>query len=1135
MIRMTKIVAIATTALFALGFFSCSNVQDNSALAIPFGMTVADDNAAYLTLSLDDVSVTKTLLPDVQGAVFDSLVLKGTKQDESQKTLGSWESVADMQSASIPLEVGTWTFDLSATSGGSSFCGTLQKEIVSGQNSLLFSLALDDIGSGPGSFSLALSFDGAANAQNVSRVAASLENMDKTIVSGYEPTDIAVFNNSVTFSGSQIAAGTYRVKIRFYASVNGVDAEIASWSELVQIVSGFDSSASRTIESFDELYTITYELNGGSFTTGAFVPETFTRRSNVTLPSLENVLRNDSAYGGTYKALGWYTDENCAAGNEITSVENIAQNITIYAKWPTVYTITYNLNGGGFANGYAPREKFIQSDIVELAEAQNVLRDYYIFNGWYTDENCSAESKITTLENGADNITVYAKWMPQKYTITYNFAYKLIKLTYTVEDDVSLVEPSEDGVSFTEWWFEDAECATQVIKGWKAGERHSDINLYAKSIVVESVDVDSIFAKIKNMKKSGVVKASGTFNAAVIREVNEALKQLYSSKPDILVTLDLSEVQGLSSLESASSSNDSCSFYGCANLKQVVLPSREFYIGAKAFYGCTGLERIILPSGVTHIERNAFEGCVCLKSVTVPDSVTVIGEGAFSGCSSLEEITLPFVGGYTDDETFYSKEVRLFGFIFGKDSYDGGTATEQIYEFRDNTVNVRKQSSVFYIPASLKKVILTNEVVIPPYAFNNCKEITSIVIPETVTDICTCAFYNCLSLDNINIPDSVERLYSSSYIFNGSCIFYCPNATNIKIGKIAEKKGAIPGLFNGNAVKNVSFSESVTKIGDYVFYGARAPLNIQWSSNITSIGNHAFENAAGLINFVIPNCITSIGEYIFSGCPKLKSVTFHSGITKIPSHAFSGCSSLETMTIPDTITSLGDYIFSDCANLQSVTFPNGITKIPYGTFSGCVNFKTVTIPSGLTSIGDKAFLDCSNLTFEDLPSFDNVTEIGWQAFMNCASLRRINIPSGLKRIPGEFCKGCSNLSYINWAKPSAIESIQTSAFENCTALGPSLTFPQSLETIGEKAFKDCTSLETLRFGRAIKSFGPYRFDGCTNLKSAIFEDTTSLWAYRDEHGNLPYYLVSGELPMEDDGKENLIMLKANDEYEYYRK
>ncbi len=1021
MTRMTKVITTVTTAFFALGLFSCSNFQDSGAIAVPFVAPTFDANAAYLTLSLDDASVSKTLLPDVQSAVFESLVLKGTKQGGAQRTLGSWASAAAMQSASIPLELGTWTFNLSAASGGSSFSGTLQKEIVSGQNSLLFSLALDDIGGGPGSFSLALSFDGAANAQNVSRVVASLENMDKTIVSGYEPKNLAISNNAVTFSGSQITAGTYRAKIKFYASVNGVDTEIASWSELVQIASGFDSSASRTIESFDELYTITYELNGGSFAPGTVAPETFTRRSAA------------------------------------------------------------------------------------IALPQSVARDYYTFSGWHTDSTCSAESKITAIGNGDENVTLYAKWTAKKYTITYNFVHKLIKSTYTVEDDVSLVEPSEEDISFIEWWFEDAECAMQTITGWKAGERHSDINLYAKYNVSATGDSNNIVAKIKNMTKSGTVKATGIFSADVIRKINAALKELHSSKPDILVTLDLSEVQGLSGLEEASSLNNYCSFYECVNLKQVILPSGEFSIGA-----------------------NAFKGCVGLKNVTVPDSVKSIGEGAFSGCSSLEKITLPFVGKYAADEV-KSCEEWLFGYIFGKNSYDGGTATKQKYEVYSPTGGHvwYEEEPTFYIPASLKKVVLTSNAIIPRYAFYNCKEITEVVIPETTTKIGHYAFNYCLSLDNINIPDSVEVIEGEA--------FYHTNAVNIKIGKIAEKGVSLSGLFSGNVTKNVSFSEGVTKIGDGLFKNSEAPLNIQFSSNITSIGNHAFENASGLTDFVIPNSIESIGEYIFSGCSNLKSVTFPSGITEIPSHAFSGCSSLETMTIPDSITSLGDYIFSDCANLKSVTFPNGITEIPNGTFSGCANFKTIIIPSGLTSIGNYAFSGCTALKYDSLPSFDNVTKIGWCAFENCASLWRINIPYGLKYIPSGFCKGCSKLSYIYWSKANDIESIGESAFENCTALEFSLTFPVSLKKIGKKAFQGCTSLTTLKFDTEINAIEACAFNGCSSLKSAEFKDTTSLWYWKDEEGKPAPYIGDVGSPMETDVKENAKALLRITDYGLYRK
>lgn len=799
MTRMTKIISTVTTALFALGLFSCSNFQDDNSVLVHFEAATTDGYAAYLTLSLDDASVSKTLLPGVRTAVFENFVLKGTRQGESQKTLGSWTSTVDMQSASVPLEVGSWTFDLRATSGGSSFSGTLQKEIVSGQNKLLFNLVLDDVGSGFGSFGLLLYF----NTQNVSRVVASLENMDKTIVTGYEPKDLRIATNAVAFRGSQITAGTYRAKIKFYASDKGIDTEIASWSEVVQIASGFNSTAVRTIESFDELYTITYELNGGQFAAGTIIPEKFTRRSaaitlpeitnvvcddpkyggsykaigwytdenctagneitnienvaqNITvyakwpvlytitynlrggsfasgyvprekfiqgdvveLPEFENVLRDDSNYGGTYKAIGWYTDENCSAGNEITSVENITQNITVYAKWPPVYTITYNLKGGAFAIGYAPREKFIQSDMIELPDAENISRECYIFGGWYTDENCTEENKITSIKNKSGNINVYAKWTPVIYKITRWLGVYSSETTYTVDDDVTLDEPQDEGVSFV-GWYEDESYAGNSVTGWNAGERHDDITLYADYTMSANMNVDenSIVRIISMMKSSGTITATGEFNKEDIKSVRDALIKLNKVRSDILVTLDMSNVSFVVTpypgydYDPIAIYNDA--FSGCESLEAIVIPSNVECIGQHAFYKCSSLKSVNIPNTVKTIEDGAFSVCELLESINIPDSVTKIGQEAFFKCLSLKSVTIP--GGVT----------KMGAWIFSDCS-------------------------------ALEKVVLRNGLKTVP-SLDGCSSLKDITIPDSVTFIAEGNFSNCTALETITISGNVNLI-----------------------------------------------------------------------------------------------------------------------------------------------------------------------------------------------------------------------------------------------------------------------------------------------------------------------------------------------------------------------------------------
>ena len=173
----------------------------------------------------------------------------------------------------------------------------------------------------------------------------------------------------------------------------------------------------------------------------------------------------------------------------------------------------------------------------------------------------------------------------------------------------------------------------------------------------------------------------------------------------------------------------------------------ETYVSPYAFEGCQNLKSVIIGDSVTSIGSFAFYRCWSLTSIEIPDSVTSIGFSAFSGCNRLTEITLPFVGA-TKDGTGYTH----FGYIFGS------------FNYGDNS---------YYVPSSLKTVIITGGTSIGSYAFEDCSSLTSIVITDSVTTIGDEAFLRCSSLASIVIPDSVTGI--------GSCAFYdCTSLTSIK-------------------------------------------------------------------------------------------------------------------------------------------------------------------------------------------------------------------------------------------------------------------------------------------------------------------------------------------------------------------
>ncbi|MBO4859539.1 MAG: SUMF1/EgtB/PvdO family nonheme iron enzyme [Treponema sp.] len=392
----SKIIQFITFSILLISVLSCSNFMKNKAT-----------EKSYITLRLKETE--RTVFPVVES--LTNLELKGKKFGGTEKTLGTWNTIDEMQSAMIPISTGEWTFTLTAKAGeadGTTLSGTIEKQIVLGVNTLSFVLSISDDGAGDensiGSFNITLNYANANNANNVSYANASLEDMDGTIVESKQLTPSS--SKTVTFESSNISVGTYRAIIKFYATKNGASFEIGNYRELVQISNGLTSSATRQIESFENVYTITYYLNGGSLAAGSIQQETFTRKTNVVLPSLEK---------SYYTFVGWYTDKDCSNGNEISIISNITKNISVYAKYtPIEYSITYNLNGGtNPADTIATYT--IESSTITLPTP---TKSDYVFRGWFEEEDFSGTKKTSISKGSHDPKILYAKWL-KKCTVSF--------------------------------------------------------------------------------------------------------------------------------------------------------------------------------------------------------------------------------------------------------------------------------------------------------------------------------------------------------------------------------------------------------------------------------------------------------------------------------------------------------------------------------------------------------------------------------------------------------------------------------------------------------------------------------------------------------------------------------------------
>ena len=127
----------------------------------------------------------------------------------------------------------------------------------------------------------------------------------------------------------------------------------------------------------------------------------------------------------------------------------IIENVTIEAWYDiATYNIIYNLNGGSINPWANPEEYTIYNLEIEL---ENPTRDQYIFKGWLLNDKL-----ITKLSEGTyGNLVLTAQWEAIEYDITYVLNGGENHLNnpnkYTIEDEITLLEPTKIGYTFNGW------------------------------------------------------------------------------------------------------------------------------------------------------------------------------------------------------------------------------------------------------------------------------------------------------------------------------------------------------------------------------------------------------------------------------------------------------------------------------------------------------------------------------------------------------------------------------------------------------------------------------------------------------------------------------------------------------------
>ena len=382
-----------------------------------------------------------------------------------------------------------------------------------------------------------------------------------------------------------------------------------------------------------------------------------------------------------------------------------------------------------------------------------------------------------------------------------------------------------------------------------------------------------------------------------------------------------------------------------------------------AYYGQA--EQLTVPAeldghAVSKLGGVCFAENAVLRSVTIPDTVTEIGRNPFLGCPCLTEIivsqdhpTLATIGGVLFHKPTKTLVTYPCAFII------------PAYEVPQGILAIGEDA---FFGSPLTSVILPDTLTdVRDMAFRKCQALESVVLPESVTYIGMSAFNECAALRSINIPAGVKDICD----------------------------GAFAGCWS---LQSVALPEGLQTIGDYAFSGCENLTAFTFPSTVGVLGSGVFEGCHGLTEIVLPDTLRILYGNPFPNCSKLteivvspdhptlatidgvlfmkadkrlvcypraltaESYAVPQGIRVIGKQAFYVNTVLKEIILPDTLEEIGMEAFSNTNELESIVLPDGLKEVGVWAFLYCRKLTEITVPASVTAIGQEAFTTYNGVT-----------------------------------------------------------------------------------------------------------------------------------------------------------------------------
>ncbi|PEJ60841.1 hypothetical protein CN692_01770 [Bacillus sp. AFS002410] len=315
----------------------------------------------------------------------------------------------------------------------------------------------------------------------------------------FDKNDSDVSDNNVVLGSSygvKFPVAPTRTGYTFAGWATMSNATVANFTETTALTAPITVYAVWTTNN----YTVTFDSNGGSA-----VSIITTDYNSITAPTAP------TRQGYTF--VGWYKDaEGKTPWNFAT--DKVSNDMVLYAKWNVnTYTVHFTSNGGS----QIADKKANYDSVLTLPKP---TRTGYTFAGWYTD--AALKTAAGTTINLKGDITLYAKWNINQYTVKFNsnggstVAAKTVNYNTTISQPSS---PTRKGYVFL-GWYKDASGKV----AWNFAKDHVTANttIYAKWVAIPAKPSNAKLTKSgKDSVKVTWSKVSGATGYEIVKSTSK--------------------------------------------------------------------------------------------------------------------------------------------------------------------------------------------------------------------------------------------------------------------------------------------------------------------------------------------------------------------------------------------------------------------------------------------------------------------------------------------------------------------------------------------------------------------------------------------------------------------------------------